>query len=52
MVLDMVAAEGGARYSRFTVAEPLALVPPEAAATLCHVDLDVVGFGKSSRSRY
>ena len=50
MVLDMVAAGGGARCSMFTVAEPLALVlPPEAAATLCHVDLYVVGLGKSSR---
>ena len=34
----------GARYSMLTVAEPLAVVPPpQAAATLCHVDLYVVG---------
>ena len=44
MVLDVVPAGGGARCSRFTVAEPLAVVPPpQAAATLCHVDLYVVG---------
>ena len=30
------------RYSRSAERGPLALVPPEAAATLCHVDLDVV----------
>ena len=27
----------------FTVAKPLVLVPPEAAATLCRIDLYVVG---------
>ena len=33
----------GARYSMLAVAEPLDVVPPpQAAATLCHVDLDVV----------
>ena len=52
MVLDVVPPEAAARCSMLTVAEPLALVPPEAAATLCHIDLDVVGLGKSSRSRY
>ena len=43
MVLDIVAAAGGTRYSMLTVAEPLAVLPPQAGATLCHVDLYVVG---------
>ena len=49
-ILDIVPPEAAARCSRSAERGPLDIVPRSgAAATLCHIDLDVVGLGKSSR---